>query len=101
MTVVDKKKRHQVRLQYQKGVPIREICQRYEISTSTLYNWVASKPKRGWIPQRVNQGVQDEIARLNYLGYSDRKIAKALRLGHGTVTLWRDRMGLPVVKERR
>lgn len=101
MTVVDKKKRHQVRLKYQQGVPVREILQRYGISRSTLYNWIAPKPKRGWLPQRVNQGVQDELARLNYLGYSDRRIAKILGLGHGTVSHWRRELGLPVVKERR
>lgn len=101
MTVVDRKKRHQVRLQYQKGVPVREILERYGISRSTLYNWVAPKPKRGWMPQRVHQEVQDELARLNYLGYSDRRIAQILGLGHDTVNRWRRRLGLPVVKERR
>jgi transposase len=102
MTVVDKNKRRKVRLQYAAGVPTREILERYGICKSTLYNWLdPKKPRRGKVPLRVGRELQDEIGRLNYLGYSDRRIAKMMGLGHGTVSLWRGKLGLPVVKERR
>lgn len=98
MTTIDKEKRRRVRTAYAKGMPVKEIVERFDIPRSTLYTWIKAGRKRP--PRKYGREVRDAIATLNYRGYSDRKIAKTLGLGHVWVTETRKAMGLPAIKRQ-
>lgn len=98
---VDPKKRRTVLMAYRRNVPIADIMERYDVSKSTLYSWVNGKTRGAGNRKRrkYTQDVLDQIATLNYRGWSDRKIAKRLGLEHKWVGVERKAMGLPSFKE--
>lgn len=98
MTVIDVRKRRQIQTAYAKGMPTKDILEKFDICKSTLYNYLKPKGKRrGRQPTVYGKGVRDAIATLNYRGYSDRKIAKSLGLGKTQVSVVRKSMGLPEI----
>jgi transposase len=100
VSTIDVKKRAQVRSAYAKGMPVKQITEKFDICKSTLYNWLKPGTKRKRPRRKYGREVLDQIATLNYRGYSDRRIAKALGLGNSWVTETRKAMGLPEVQKK-
>jgi transposase-like protein len=86
---------------YAKGTAVKDICKEVGVHRTTVFDHI--KKHRGRLPLVITQEVQNDIATMNYRGYSDRMIAKKLGLDQWTVCQWRNRLGLPVVpaSERR
>jgi transposase-like protein len=100
VTTIDVKKRAQVRSAYTKGMPVKQITEKFDICKSTLYNWLKPGTKRSRPPKKYGKEVRDQIATLNYRGYSDLRIARTLGLGKTQVAEVRKAMGLPAVQKK-
>jgi AraC-like DNA-binding protein len=82
---------------YAIGHKVDDLVKEFGVSRRYFYRHL--KRKRGQPSRKVSKGVLNEVATLNYRGYSDRQIAEQLGLAQGTVSRYRRDMKLPEIQK--
>ncbi len=83
-----------------KRMKVDDVLLKWGIARNTLYRIVRGR-KRGVMSRKVTSHVKDQIATMNYRGYSDTRIAGLLGLSQDTVSRHRKEMKLPDISTVR
>ena len=86
-----------IRELYERGLTDRQIAEKLECTTTTIYAWRKRWGKAAHA-EKPRGKVDPELALKLYLeGKNDREIGEAMGCGHNAIAYWRYRNGLPAL----